>query len=79
MLRAAVLLGTHVSSPAQTDEEIESHFKYELTPELQKEFANSTDLYFDVKKEYRDCVSHINTVDGDKKKALVHRVYSRLV
>lgn len=30
-------------------------------------------------KEERDCVSHLNTVDGDKKKALVHRVYSRLV
>jgi type I site-specific restriction endonuclease len=40
-----------------SDEEIESHFKYELTPEIRKEFANSTDIYFDVKKEYRDTIA----------------------
>jgi type I site-specific restriction endonuclease len=40
-----------------SDEEIESNFKYELTPEVKKEFANSTDLYFDMKKEYRDTIA----------------------
>lgn len=40
-----------------SDEEIESNFKYELTPEVRKEFANSTDLYFDMKKEYRDTIA----------------------
>lgn len=40
-----------------SDEEIESNFTYELTPEIKKEFANSTDLYFDMKKEYRDTIA----------------------
>jgi len=40
-----------------SDEEIESHFKYELTPEIRKEFANSTDIYFDVKRVYRDTIA----------------------
>ena len=37
-----------------SDEEIESTFRYELNPDAKKEFANSKDLYFDVKKEYLD-------------------------
>lgn len=40
-----------------SDEEIESHFKYELTPEIRKEFANSTDIYFDIKRVYRDTIA----------------------
>ncbi len=39
-----------------TDEEIESSFKYELPAEVKAEFANSKDLYFDVKKVYRDTI-----------------------
>jgi type I site-specific restriction endonuclease len=40
-----------------SDEEIESNFRYELTPEIRKEFAKSEDLYFDMKKEYRDTIA----------------------
>ncbi|WP_299001956.1 DEAD/DEAH box helicase [uncultured Tenacibaculum sp.] len=39
-----------------SDEEIESDFRYELPEEVKAEFANSEDLYFDVKKVYRDTI-----------------------
>ncbi|MDE0535113.1 DEAD/DEAH box helicase [Tenacibaculum sp. L6] len=39
-----------------SDEEIESDFRYELPAEVKAEFANSEDLYFDVKKVYRDTI-----------------------
>ena len=40
-----------------SDEEIESNFRYELPADIKKEFANSTDTYFDMKKEYRDTIA----------------------
>jgi len=39
-----------------SDEEIESNFRYELPTEIKKEFSNSTELYFDMRKEYRDAI-----------------------
>ncbi len=39
-----------------SDEEIESNFKYELPADIKKEFANSTDLYFDMKQVYVDTI-----------------------
>ncbi|TDQ25554.1 DEAD/DEAH box helicase [Tenacibaculum caenipelagi] len=39
-----------------SDEEIESEFRYELPADVKAEFANSEDLYFDVKKVYRDTI-----------------------
>lgn len=39
-----------------SDEEIESHFRYELPPEIRAEFSKSEDVYFDVKQEYLDAV-----------------------
>lgn len=39
-----------------TDEEIESTFRYELPADIKKEFANSKDTYFDIKKVYIDTI-----------------------
>lgn len=39
-----------------SDEEIESNFRFELTGDVKKEFAKSTDLYFDMKKQYLDTI-----------------------
>ncbi len=39
-----------------SDEEIESTFRYELPADVKKEFANSTDTYFDMKKVYIDTI-----------------------
>lgn len=41
-----------------SDEEIESNFKYEMPPELRKEFKNSEEVYFDVKKTYTTSISN---------------------
>ncbi len=35
-----------------SDEDIESEFKYEMPEELRAEFANSTDIYFNVKEKF---------------------------
>jgi len=53
-----------------SDEEIESDFKYELPPDIRKEFANTSDedLYFDVKKVY------INAIQaGESSKKVLER------
>lgn len=39
-----------------SDEEIESDFRYELPADVKEEFSKSNDLYFDVKKVYRDTI-----------------------
>ena len=39
-----------------SDEEIEGAFRYELPSDIKKEFSKSSDLYFDVKKEYLSAV-----------------------
>jgi superfamily II DNA or RNA helicase len=39
-----------------SDEDIESTFRYELPAEVKKEFAKSTDTYFDMKKVYIDTI-----------------------
>lgn len=39
-----------------SDEEIESSFQYELPAEVKKDFANSKDLFFDVKRVYIDTI-----------------------
>ena len=39
-----------------SDEEIESNFRYELPHDIKEEFSKSSDLYFDVKKEYLDTI-----------------------
>ena len=39
-----------------TDEEIESTFRYELPTNIKKDFANSKDTYFDIKKVYIDTI-----------------------
>ena len=39
-----------------SDEEIEGAFRYELPCDIKKEFSKSSDLYFDVKKEYLSAV-----------------------
>ncbi len=55
-----------------TDEEIESNFKYELSADLKKEFANSEDVYFDVKKEYRNAVAAGESTKSVLQKSIVH-------
>ena len=39
-----------------SDEDIESTFRYELTADVKKEFAKSSDTYFDMKKVYIDTI-----------------------
>lgn len=39
-----------------SDEDIESGFRYELPPEVKKEFAKSKDTYFDMKRVYIDTI-----------------------
>jgi superfamily II DNA or RNA helicase len=39
-----------------SDEEIESTFRYELPTDVKKDFANSKDTYFDMKKVYIDTI-----------------------
>lgn len=38
------------------DDEIEENFRYEMPEELRQSFANSEDVYFDIKKTYIDAV-----------------------
>lgn len=39
-----------------SDEDIEENFRYEMPDELRESFANSEDVYFDIKKTYIDAV-----------------------
>jgi superfamily II DNA or RNA helicase len=55
-----------------SDEEIESTFRYELTADVKKEFENSTDTYFEMKKVY---IETIKTGESSKRvleKSIVH-------
>ena len=47
-----------------SDEEIEGTFRFELPVEIKKEFSKSTELYFDIKKEY---LSTIRSGESSKK------------
>ena len=54
------------------DEEIEGTFRFELPVEIKKEFSKSTELYFDIKKEY---LSTIRAGESSKKvleRSIVH-------
>jgi len=55
-----------------SDEEIEGTFRFELPSEIKKEFSKSTELYFDIKKEY---LSTIRAGESSKKvleRSIVH-------
>mgnify|MGYP006425025189 FL=1 len=55
-----------------SDEEIEGTFRFELPVEIKKEFSKSTELYFDIKKEY---LSTIRAGESSKKvleRSIVH-------
>jgi len=41
-----------------SDEELESNFRYEMPTELRTEFANSNEVFFDIKKVYIDSISN---------------------
>lgn len=47
-----------------SDEEIESSFRYELPADIKKDFANSKDLFFDVKRVY---IETIRTGESSKR------------
>ena len=50
------------------DEEIESNFRYEMPEALRAEFANSEDVFFDIKKTYIDSVRN-----GESSKVVLER------
>ncbi|GAA0720953.1 DEAD/DEAH box helicase family protein [Aquimarina litoralis] len=50
------------------DEEIESKFKHEMPEELRAEFANSKEVYFDIKETYKDSVRK-----GESSKVVLER------
>ncbi len=55
-----------------SDEEIEGAFRFELPSEIKKEFSKSTELYFDIKKEY---LSTIRSGESSKKvleRSIIH-------
>ena len=55
-----------------SDEEIEGAFKFELPDNVKKEFSKSTNLYFDIKKEY---LSTIRAGESSKKvleRSIIH-------
>ena len=51
-----------------TDDDIESNFRYEMPDELRAEFANSKEVYFDIKKTYIDSVKN-----GESSKVVLER------
>ncbi|MFY0630966.1 MAG: DEAD/DEAH box helicase family protein [Flavobacteriaceae bacterium] len=55
-----------------SDEEIEGGFRYELPPEIKKDFANSTDLYFNTKSEYLDSVRAGESTKKVLERSIVH-------
>lgn len=55
-----------------SDEEIESNFKYELPADVKKEFANSKDLYFDMKQVYIDTIRAGESSKRVLEKSIVH-------
>ena len=50
------------------DEEIEENFRYEMPDELRSSFANSEEVYFDIKKTYIDAVR-----SGESSKVVLER------
>lgn len=55
-----------------SDEEIEGTFRFELPSDIKKEFSKSSDLYFDIKKEY---LSTIKAGESSKKvleRSIIH-------
>jgi len=55
-----------------SDEEIESNFKYELPAAIKKEFANSKDMYFDMKQVYIDTIRAGESSKRVLEKSIVH-------
>ncbi|MEQ6123999.1 DEAD/DEAH box helicase family protein [Pseudotenacibaculum sp. MALMAid0570] len=55
-----------------SDEEIESNFTFEFTGDLKKEFAKSTDLHFDMKKQYRDTIAAGESSKKVLEKSIAH-------
>ena len=51
-----------------SDEEIESNFKYEMPDDLRKEFANSEEVYFDIKRTYLESIRN-----GESSKVVLKR------
>ncbi|TDT45190.1 superfamily II DNA or RNA helicase [Maribacter spongiicola] len=52
----------------KNDEEIEREFVYEMPPDLRAEFANSTDIDFDIKAEYKKSFAN-----GEKSKLVLEK------
>ncbi len=50
------------------DDEIESKFRHEMPEELRAEFANSEEVYFDIKETYKDSV-----INGESSKVVLER------
>ncbi|OAB78029.1 DEAD/DEAH box helicase [Cochleicola gelatinilyticus] len=50
------------------DDELESHFRYEMPDELREEFKNSKDVYFDIKNAYTESVK-----SGESSKVILER------
>lgn len=55
-----------------SDEEIESTFRYELPADVKKEFAKSTDTYFDMKAVYIDTIRSGESSKRVLEKSIVH-------
>lgn len=55
-----------------SDEDIESTFRYELTPDVKKEFAKSEDTYFDMKAVYIDTIRSGESSKRVLEKSIVH-------
>jgi superfamily II DNA or RNA helicase len=55
-----------------SDEEIESNFKYELPANIKKEFANSKDMFFDMKQVYIDTIRAGESSKRVLEKSIVH-------
>ncbi len=55
-----------------SDEEIESNFRYELPADIKKDFANSKDLYFDMKQVYIDTIRAGESSKRVLEKSIVH-------
>src|SRR5690606_13761835 len=51
-----------------SDEELESNFRYEMPPELRKEFARSKEVYFDIRATYEEA-----TLKGESSKVILER------
>ncbi len=51
-----------------SDEELESNFRYEMPDELRAEFANSEEVYFDIKETYSQA-----TFKGESSKVVLER------